>query len=283
MPPDDVPAPPGLPAQPVSLLDRRAADAGAHAGDPDFMTSLARGLAVLMAFDDQQRALTCAQLSQRTGLARAVVRRCLHTLTLLGFAGCDDGRYFRLTPKVLALGHAYLSSSPLVALAPIVLDKLAARTGESCSVATLEGRDIAYVARSKGGDRIMSIDLGLGSRLPAYCTSMGRVLLAALPPAKLDAYLAEAELVRRTSRTLTAPGKLREAIDLARAQGYAVNDQELEVGLRSIAVPVRERRGQVIAALNIGTLTSRRSVAELETRLLPLLRDAADEFGRMLV
>nr|WP_235839909.1 IclR family transcriptional regulator C-terminal domain-containing protein [Derxia lacustris] len=265
------------------MLDRRAADAGAHAGDPDFMTSLARGLAVLMAFDDQQRALTCAQLSHRTGLSRAAVRRCLHTLAVLGFAGCEDGKHFKLTPKVLALGHAYLSSSPLVALAPGVLDKLAARTGESCSVATLEGREIAYVARSKGGDRIMSIDLGLGSRLPAYCTSMGRVLLAALPPERLDAYLAEGEFVRRTSRTLATADKLREEIALVGAQGYAVNDQELEVGLRSIAVPVRDRRGQVAAALNIGTLTSRRSVAELETRLLPLLREAADEFGRMLV
>ncbi|WP_051378287.1 IclR family transcriptional regulator domain-containing protein [Derxia gummosa] len=264
------------------MLDRSAADAAAHAGDPDFMTSLARGLAVLMAFDDQQRAVTCAQLSHRTGLSRAAVRRCLHTLVLLGFASCEDGKHYRLTPKVLALGHAYLSSSPLVALAPGVLERLAARTGESASVATLEGREIAYVARSHGSDRIMSINLNVGSRLPAYCTSLGRVLLAALPPEKLDAYLAEAQPLRRTARTIATVTELRDAIRLAGEQGYAVNDQELEVGLRSIAVPVRDRRGRVVAAMNVGTLSSRRSIAEMEGRLLPVLREAAEELGRML-
>lgn len=269
---------------PASLLDvsAEAAEADAHAGDPDFMASLARGLSVLLAFGHQQRALTMAQVSHRTGLSRAAVRRCLYTLSVLGYTHCEDGKHHQLSPKVLAFGHAYMSSSSLALQAPAVLEKLSAQIAESCSVATLQGREIAYIARTKGSNRIMSIDLGVGSRLPAYCTSMGRVLLAAMSAERLDAFLAGHKLERRTEHTITGVRKLRQALAQVREQGYAINDQELEIGLRSMAVPVRDRDGQVVAALNIGTQTSRRTVAELESKLLPPLRKAAAELESRL-
>src|SRR5438874_773142 len=143
--------------------------------DPNFMTSLARGLAVIQAFSQRQRDLTVSQISMRTGFSRAAVRRCLYTLTKLDFAASDDGRYFRLTPRVLTLGHSYLSSTPLAVVAQPILDNASRILHESCSVATLDRREIVYIARANA-TRIMSIDLGVGSRLPAFCTSMGRIL-----------------------------------------------------------------------------------------------------------
>src|SRR5258706_12031405 len=162
------------------------------AADPDFMTSLARGLAVINAFSQQRPQQSISQLSIKTEIPRAAVRRCLITLARLGYVGHDpERRTFMLRPKVLSLGYAYLSSIPLVNMAQPVLDRLSQRLHESSSLAVLEeGGDIAYVARSKASRRIMSVDLGIGSRLPAYCTSLGRVLLAGLPPEELKPYLA---------------------------------------------------------------------------------------------
>jgi IclR family pca regulon transcriptional regulator len=167
-----------------------AAEIQALSGDPNFMTSLARGLVVIQAFSQQKRHLTIAQISQKTGIPRAAVRRCLYTLAQLGYVNAEDGRNFALRPKILALGHAYLSSGRLATSAQPLLEHVTRTVHESCSMAILEGDDILYVARSSTTTRIVSIDLGVGSRLPAFCTSMGRVLLADLPLDELAAYLA---------------------------------------------------------------------------------------------
>ena len=255
----------------------------AMSGDPNFMTSLARGLAVIRGFTQQKRSLTISQLSHRTGIPRAAVRRCLYTLSRLGYVGAEDGRNFSLRPKILGLGHAYLSSTMLASSAQPLLDRVSDLLHESSSIALLEGDEILYVARSSTTRRIMSVDLGIGTRLPAYCTSMGRVLLAHLPPAGLDAYFARVKLIAHTNRTVIAPEKLRKELAAVARNDFAVVDQELELGLRSIAVPVRDLAGKVVAAMNIGTQASRVSLAELERRFLPELRLAARELGSMLL
>ena len=254
----------------------------AYAGDPNFMASLARGLAVIRAFTQQRRHLTIAQLSQRTSIPRAAVRRCLYTLSTLGYVGSEDARTYALRPRILALGHAYLSSTPLVYAVQPLLDQITSVLHESSSLAVLEGDEILYIARSSTTTRLMSIDLGIGSRLPAYCTSMGRVLLAGLSAAELDSYLSRVKLVKLTGRTIATANELKAALDAVRRDGYAVVDQELEIGLRSIAVPVSNRDGRSVAAINVGTQSSRVSVAEMESKFLPPLRAAAHELGLLL-
>jgi IclR family pca regulon transcriptional regulator len=253
-----------------------------YAGDPNFMASLARGLAVIRAFTQQRRHLTIAQLSQRTAIPRAAVRRCLYTLSMLGYVGSEDGRTYALRPRILALGHAYLSSTPLVYAVQPLLDQITSLLHESSSLAVLEGDEILYIARSSTTTRLMSIDLGIGSRLPAYCTSMGRVLLAGLSAAEIDLYLSRVKLVKLTTRTVSTADELKAALNAIRRDGYAVVDQELEIGLRSIAVPVSDREGRSVAAINIGTQSSRVSVAEMESKFLPPLRAAAHELGLLL-
>lgn len=250
-------------------------------GDPNFMTSLARGLAVIHAFQERKRHLTIAQISHRTEIPRAAVRRCLHTLMKLGYVTAD-GRTYSLLPKVLTLGHAYLSSTPLAVTAQPILDRLSEQLHEACSMATLEGDEVLYVARSATPQRLISVDLSVGSRLPAYCTSMGRILLAALDDAALDEYLDRADLQIKTSRTLHTPEALRESIKEIRRQGWVIIDQELEVGLRSLAVPLKDSAGQVLAALNVGTHAGRVSRQELETRFLPVLLEASRELSTRL-
>ena len=255
----------------------------AWSGDPNFMTSLARGIAVIRAFTQQKRRLTISQLSQRTGIPRAAVRRCLYTLAQLGYVNAGEGKDFSLSPRILSLGHAYLSSTSLSNAAQPLLDRLSDVLHESSSIALLEGDEILYVARSSTNRRIMSVDLGLGTRLPAYCTSMGRVLLAHLPTSDQDAYLARVKLVRHTSRTIMTPEKLRWELEAICRAGFAIVDQELEIGLRSIAVPVRDQAGKVVAAMNIGTHASRVTLAEMEKSFLPELTSAAHELGTLLL
>src|SRR5258706_1664171 len=256
---------------------------GAWTGDPNFMTSLARGIAVIRGFTQQKRRLTISQLSQRTGIPRAAVRRCLYTLAQLGYVNASEGKDFTLSPRILSLGHAYLSSTPMSSAAQPLLDRVSDVLHESSSIALLEGDEILYVARSSTNRRIMSVDLGLGTRLPAYCTSMGRVLLAYLAPAEQDAYLERVRIIRYTPRTITAPDKLRRELDGVRRAGYAIVDQELEIGLRSIAVPVRDHTGAVVAAMNIGTHASRVSLAAMEKTFLRELSSAASELGSQLL
>ncbi len=253
----------------------------AFTGDPDFMTSLARGLAVVQAFQERKRHLTIAQISHRTEIPRAAVRRCLHTLIKLGYA-TTDGRTYSLLPKVLTLGHAYLSSTPLAVSAQPYLDRMSEQLHEACNMATLEGDDILYIARSATTQRLISVDLSVGGRLPAYCTSMGRILLAALDDASLQDYLDHAELHTKTSRTLTTREALFECLQQVRQQGWCIVDQELEQGLRSIAVPVYDASGQVLAALNVSTHAGRVSRSELEQRFLPSMLSASRELSAQL-
>lgn len=247
---------------------------------PDFMTSLARGLAVLRAFSDQRRSLTIAQISHRTGISRAAVRRCLHTLCALGYA-VADGHLFTLQSKVLTLGYSYLSSTPLTVSTAPCLNRISRELNESCSLAVLQEDEILYVARS-ATSRIMSVSLNTGSRLPAYCTSMGRVMLAQLPQAELDAYFARTKLKAYTEKTVVSAERLRAILEGVRESAYALNDQELETGLRSLAVPVRGASGNVLAALNVGVQASRVSAARMLADFLPVLREGAAELAVLL-
>jgi len=249
--------------------------------DPNFMTSLARGLAVIQAFSDRKRHATISQLSSRTGLSRAAVRRCLYTLRQLGFAGCDDHGRFFLRPRILVLGHSYLSTMPLSTSAQPVLDHLGQRLHESASVAILDDLDIIYVARAHV-TRVMPIDIGVGSRLPSFCTSMGRVLLAHMEAEEMETYLRRVKFIRYTEHTVNSIEKLRQVLRLVRENGYCIVDQELEIGLRSMAVPITTASDHVVAALNVGAHAQRVSIQQMQTRFLPQLRAAAQELGTLL-
>ncbi|CAN7351303.1 helix-turn-helix domain-containing protein [Pseudoduganella sp. LjRoot289] len=248
--------------------------------DPSFMTSLARGLAVMRAFSDSRKPQTIANISQKTGIPRAAVRRCLHTLRELGYVDAELNN-FSLRPKVLTLGYSYLSSTPLTVSAQPYLNNISRALNESSSLAVLDEDEVLYVARS-ATSRVMSVALNTGSRLPAYCTSLGRVMLAHLPPEELDRYLARAKLRPMTENTVTNQKRLREVLAGVRQAGYAVNDEELELGLRSIAVPVRGASGTVLAALNVGVQAARVSVKQLEKEFLPVLLRGAQELSILL-
>lgn len=250
-------------------------------GDPNFMTSLARGLAVVQAFSHAKREQTISQISAKTGFSRAAVRRCLYTLVKLSFAGTDDNRHYYLRPRVLTLGHSYISSMPLAAAAQPILDHLSRVLRESCSIATLDGTEIVYIARANV-TRIMSIDLGVGSRLPAFCTTMGRILLAHLPAGELEEALSRVEFRRFTERTIVGAEKLRQILKTVQRNGYSIIDQELEHGLRAVAVPIRNPEGKVVAALNVGVHAQRVSIQDLQTRFLHHLRTAAGELCMFL-
>ena len=253
----------------------------AYNGDPNFMTSLARGLCVIQAFTPKTPQMTISQLSLRTGLSRAAVRRCLYTLTKLGFAGSDDGQCYSLRPRILTLSNTYTASNSLSQSAQPILDRMSAQLHESSSVVTLDGDDIVYIARTTV-TRVMSADLHIGSRLPAFCTSMGRVLLAYLPPDQLEAYLARVVLHPYTNRTVNSVEKLRMLLRSTRRAGYTTCDQELEMGLRSIAVPVQAPSGRVVAAINVSGQAQRMPLTEMQTNFLPYLRAAATELGMFL-
>lgn len=249
-------------------------------GDPDFMTSLARGLHVIRAFSGVDRRLTIADVSRATGLTRAVVRRCLYTLRELGYAA-TDGRTYSLQPRILNLGYAYLSTAPLPIAAQPVLEELSEQLGEATSVAVLDDGAVVYVARA-ATRRIVAVTLGVGSRLPAYCTALGRVLLAGMPPEQSAQELSKLELVAHTRFTVTSRRRVEEILAEVRSDGFAVNDQELEIGLRSIAVPVKNVVGATVAAMNVSTQASRVTRRELLENGLPLLRAAAERLGSQL-
>jgi IclR family pca regulon transcriptional regulator len=239
-----------------------------------FVQSLERGLAVIRAFGEERPELTLSEVAQETGLTRAAARRFLLTLADLGYVRAD-GRRFALSPRVLELGYAYLSSLSLPEIAEPHLERLSAEVRESSSVSVLDGDDIVYVARVPTS-RIMRVAISVGTRFPAHATSMGRVQLAALPEAELDAYFARVELRRLTANTLTDPAKLRTELARARAQGWALVDQELEEGLRSVAAPIRDRTGRVVAAVNVSAHASRVSKDTVRRVLLPPLLATAE-------
>ena len=251
--------------------------AGVPASDPDFMLSLARGLAAIRCFGDGRAQLAVTDVARLTGLSRASARRCLHTLEVLGYAAAANGRY-ELTPAILSLGQAYLASTSLDRVAQPVLERVSDELHESSSVAVLDGDEIVYVARA-AARRILSIGLSVGSRLPAACTSMGRVLLAASDAEARARFLRRAKLRRYTDRTITDRQLLAEELEAVRAQGYAIVNQELELGLRACAVPIAAPDGKVVAALNVGAHASRVDAATLKRDVVPVLRRAASEIG----
>jgi IclR family pca regulon transcriptional regulator len=238
-------------------------------GETDFVSGFARGLKVIEAFGETHQRLSIADASKLTGLDRATTRRSLLTLAELGYANYD-GKFFTLTPRILRLGHAYLSATPLPVLIQPHLDQLSDKAGQSASASVLDGTEIVYIARASQR-RVMSISLTPGSRLPAFCASMGRVLLAALPENEARAILARTEVKAYTPVTKTDQEELMAEFRRVRSQGYAIIDQELEIGLCSIAVPVENDRGQTVAAINIGASAASIAASEMAERYLPLL------------
>lgn len=235
----------------------------------EFVQSLERGLAVIRAFDADHSHLTLSEVARATGLTRAAARRFLLTLVELGYMR-TDGRLFSLRARILELGYAYLSSLSLPEVAQPHMETLVAEVHESCSMSVLDGGEVVYVARVPT-KRIMTVAISVGTRFPAYATSMGRVLLAAQPKDWLDNYLSTAELRPLTRRTVTDPAKLRTTLTRICTQGYAIVDQELEEGLRSLAAPIRDADGSVIAALNVSAHASRGSSEVIRKELLPPL------------
>jgi IclR family pca regulon transcriptional regulator len=240
---------------------------------PDYVQSLARGLAVIRAFDNDHRELGLSEVARASGLTRAAARRFLLTLVKLGYVNFSDGR-FSLRPRVLELGYAYLSSLSLPEVAQPHMEALVARVNESSSISVLDDTDVVYVVRVPTR-RIMSITLSVGTRLPAYATSMGRVLLAGLPTEELELRLSRIDVRPLTARTVADEQALRKSLDSVRKQGFAAVDQELEEGLRSIAVPIRGADGAVLAALNASVHASRASMTDLRREFLPAALEAA--------
>jgi IclR family pca regulon transcriptional regulator len=263
----------------VALLPCTRIDA--LSGDPNFMTSLARGISVIQCFSHATSFLTVSQISQGTGFSRASVRRCLYTLSKLGLANSEDGSHFTLLPRVLSLGHSYISSMPLSKVAQPVLDRLSQLLRESCSIAMLDGADVIHVAHANIS-RVLAVDLSMGSRLPAIYTSMGRVLLAHLPTRDLEAHLSHAQFISHTKHSITDIKALRHALLLVRRDGFSLVDQELELGLCALAVPLRNAAGRVIAALNVGAPVQRVSTQNFVTKFVPHLQEAAQELSTLL-
>jgi len=246
----------------------------------DFVQSLDRGLTVLQAFNAERPAMTLADMARATGLTRATARRLLLTLVALGYV-CTDGRTFELTPRVLDLGFAYVSSLQLPDIAQPFMEALSDRVHESVSASVLDGAQIVYVARVNT-QRIMGISLAIGSRLPAAWTSMGRVLLAGLTDEQVDEFLAKLAINPPAPNSITDIEALRVEVQTVRAQGYALLDQELEEGIRSVAAPLHDRRGRTLAAINVGTHAARVTLKELRGVILPELLATARSIDSQL-
>jgi IclR family pca regulon transcriptional regulator len=246
----------------------------------DHVQSLERGLAVLCVFSNEQPVLSLSEVARQTSLSRATARRLLLTLQSLGYIA-SDGKSFRLTPKVLDIGYAYVSSLALSNLALPTMETLSEQVHESCSASVLDGSEVVYVARVPT-KRIMTIALALGSRLPAVVTSMGRVLLADLPDDERHEFLARAELVQHTDRTIVDRKRLDATLCKVRSQGWCLVDQELEAGLRSIAAPLHDASGRVVAAMNISTHAARVTIDAMRADFLPRLLEATSEIDERL-
>jgi IclR family pca regulon transcriptional regulator len=240
----------------------------------EFVQSLARGLAVIRAFDATHPELGLSEVARATGLTRATARRLLLTLVRLGYVR-QDGNRFALRPRVLELGFSYLSALSLPELAQPHMEALVAHVNESSSIAVLDDTDIVYVVRVPTR-RIMSITIAVGTRLPAYPTSMGRVLLAALDPETLDDRLARTKIRALTPTTVPDVEVLHSELERVRARGWAAVDQELEQGVRSVAVPIRNAGGNVSAAMNVSVHASRMTMQDLRKQVLPELSRAAE-------
>ncbi len=245
--------------------------------DKDFVQAFARGLQVIGAFDADHPHMSLSEVAERTGLTRATARRLLLTLVSTGYALADH-KGFRLSPRILDLGYAYLSSLDIWEAAQIILTEVTRQVGESCSACVLDGDETVYVARVSAS-RITAVNLRVGARLPAFHTSTGRMLLAHLPILQLEALLEGRRFERYTDNTVTDPDELRQILRRTRQDGWSLVDQELEIGLMSIAAPLRDRAGRVTAAINVSGHASRMSPEALKARALPLLLRAAEQIG----
>ena len=246
----------------------------------DFVQSLDRGLSIMKVFNAENPKLTLSEVAELTGFTRATARRFLLTLESLNYVG-STGRYFFLKPRVLELGYAYLNSFSLVNIAQGHLEEMATEVRESCSASVLEGSNVIYVCRASA-NRIMTINLAVGTQLPAYATSMGRVLLASMNEDELDRYFDSAVIEKLTSRTITDEDELRRIIAKVREDGYAINAEELEEGVQSVSVPVRGKDGKVLAAANVSAHSSRVSEEDLREKFLPKLRKCVSEIEKDL-
>ena len=244
-----------------------------EAASRDHVNSLERGLGVMEILAAHPAGLTLTEMAEKAGLTRAGARRFLLTLVATGYA-TQTGRQFALSPRLLSVARTWLQGTSLWAFAEPFMRQTAAALEESCSATILSGEDVVYVARV-AGPRIVNLELHVGSHLPAYCTAMGRVLLSGQKPEEVDAFLSRISLTPKTQKTLTDPKRIAGAVERARHDGYAIVDEELEIGLRSIAVPLRDRSGAIVAAINVSTQSARHSAAEMERDFLPLLIQTA--------
>jgi len=254
-------------------VTRAVATTGDRATSQDFVRAVDRVFAIVLAFGRDSPTLTLSQVAERTGLTRASARRFLLTLRALGYVGSEDRRFF-LRPRILDLGFAYLSSVPVFDVIETHMETMVQQLQESSSASVMDGTDIVYTVRVPM-KRIMSVQIEVGTRLPAYATSMGRVLLASLSGEQLDAYFREAELRPLAPTTITREDNLRSALDRVRQQGWCLIDQELEVGVRSVAVPLHDASGRVFAAMNVSTNATRVPIERLLNEYLPVLRKSA--------
>ncbi|TDP86099.1 IclR family transcriptional regulator [Aquabacterium commune] len=267
-----------LPAARLEAPEAPASDA--QRPSDSHVQSFARGLEVLRSFGANAPTQTLSEAAERTGLTRAGARRILLTLQGLGYVA-QEGRDFRLTPKVLELGFAYLASQPWWHVAQPLMEDLTQTLHESSSAAVLDGDEIVYVLRVPA-HKIMSINLGVGSRLPAHCSSMGRVLLAGLPEDERERRVMAMHLTAKTPKTVTDPDRLLSVLGDVRRKGFALVSEELELGLMSLAVPVTDRQGRVVAALNVSTQPQRRTATELREQCLPMLQAVAKRIGETM-
>lgn len=246
-----------------------------EANTRDHVGSLERGLAVMEILARHPAGMTLTEMAEEAGLTRAGARRFLLTLVATGYA-TQSGRLFSLSPRLLTVARTWLGGASLWTFAAPIMREVAGRFDEACNAAVLSGEDVVYVARIPGR-RILSVALDVGTRLPAYCTSMGRVLLAGLAAEEQKSFLAEAKIERRTQKTITSRAALSKAIEKAKSDGFAIVDEELELGLRSIAVPINDRAARTVAAINVSTQSVRFSVEAMEREILPVLLKAKQQ------
>jgi IclR family pca regulon transcriptional regulator len=249
-------------------------DAG-EVSDRDYVNSLARGLEVICAFTKTRPKMTLSEIARTTGMTRATVRRFLLTLVREGYAEKDE-KLFYLKPKVLELGYSALSSMSMLDVIQPVMNELAKTLQESVFAAVLAGEDVIYIARATS-DRLINVSITVGSRAPAHAVSTGRVLLAAEPEEAREKYLDRVKLEKLTTNTVTSKVKLRSLIEDARISNYSIVDQELEVGLGSISVPIKTSDGKVIAALNVCCPSSRTTMEDMQKKILPELMAATQK------
>jgi IclR family pca regulon transcriptional regulator len=262
--------------EPAGLADSSAGDAN----DRDYVNSLARGLEVIKVFTRRTPKMTLSEVAQATGMTRATVRRFLLTLVREGYVE-TNGKHFNLRPKILELGFSALSSMDIWDVAQPIMNDLSEKLQESCFAAVLDHDSVIYVARATSNQRV-NVGINIGSRVPAHCVSTGRVLLSALPADLLHQYLDEMTLTKFTPNTITSKVQLRSLIDEVRLQGWSIVDQELEVGLRSLSVPIRDGQSRIVAALNVCCPSMRITPEDMRTRVLAETLEASNKITRAL-